>query len=103
DARHMIFDRLLKTPGEATQAAIRRMAEIPDFPIEPRHLRIHAERHAEVNSELAAWLPSDVIVFEQSFERAPRTTEDLQLIARRRLEAIEHDLLHGKFAQGDTL
>jgi hypothetical protein len=103
DARHMIFDRLLKTPGEATQAAIRRMAEIPDFPIEPKHLRIHAERHAEVNSELVAWLPSDVVVFEKSFDRAPRTTEDLQLIARRRIEAIEHDLLHGKFAQGDTL
>lgn len=103
DARHTIFDRLLKTPGEATQAAIRRMAEIPDFPIEPKHLRIHAERHAEVNSELFAWLPSDVVVFERNFDRAPRTTEDLQLIARRRLEAIEHDLLHGKFAQGDTL
>ncbi|WP_157080354.1 hypothetical protein [Sphingobium cloacae] len=79
------------------------MAEIADFPIEPKHLRIHAERHAEVNSELVAWLPSDVVVFENSFDRAPRTTEDLQLIARRRLEAVEHDLLHGKFAQGDTL
>jgi len=44
-----------------------------------------------------------VLTFERTFDRAPITTGDLQLLARRRIEDIQHDLIHGKFAQGDTL
>nr|WP_281124947.1 hypothetical protein [Sphingomonas sp. AR_OL41] len=103
DARNMIFDLLRNTPGEATHAALLRLSDVPDFPIEPRHLRIWTRRHAEADAVLVEWQPADVKTFEQSFDRAPTTTADLQLVARRRLERIQHDLIDGKYAQGDTL
>lgn len=102
-AREAIFSRILETPGEATQAVLRRLMAIPGFPIEPQWLRIHALRRAERDAELAPWLPGDVIEMERSKDRAPTTTADLLLLAQRRLEAMRHDLFHGKFTQGDTL
>jgi hypothetical protein len=103
DARNMIFDRLTKTPGEATHAALRRLEAIADFPIRPEWIRVHAERRAEADAELPAWAAEDVVRFERTFDHPPTTTADLQLLARRRLEGIQHDLIDGKFAQGDTL
>lgn len=103
DARNAIFNRILETPGEATQAVLRRLMTIPEFPIRPEWLRIHALRHAERDAELAPWLPGDVIVMERLHDRAPTTSADLLLLAQRRLEAIRHDIIDGKFAQGDTL
>jgi hypothetical protein len=103
DAREMIFHRLTKTPGEAAQAALERLSAIPNFPIRPEWVRIHAFRHAEADAELAAWMPDDVLTFERTFDRAPTTTADLQLLARRRIEGIQHDLINGRFSQGDTL
>ncbi len=103
DARNMIFDRLIKTSGEATHAALKRLEQIPDFPIRPDWIRIHALRRAEGDAELPPWAPEDVVTFERTFDRAPTTTGDLQLLARRRIEGIQHDLINGKFSQGDTL
>jgi hypothetical protein len=103
DARNLIFDRLLKIPGEATHAALKRLEQIPDFPIRPEWMRVHALRRAEADAELPPWEPEDVLTFERTFDRAPTTTGDLQLLARRRIEDIQHDLIHGKFTQGDTL
>jgi hypothetical protein len=48
-------------------------------------------------------MPDDVMIFERTFDRPPATTADLQLLARRRIEGIQHDLINGRFAQGDTL
>lgn len=103
DARNMIFDRITKTPGEATHAALLRLSSIPDFPIPSEWMRVHAFRRAEADAELAPWKPEDVITFERTSDRPPTTTADLQLLARRRIEAIEHDLINGRFSQGDTL
>ena len=103
DARNMIFDRITKTPGEATHAALLRLAAIPDFHIRPDWVRTHALRRAEADAELVAWMPSDVLTFERTSDRAPTTTADLQFLARRRIEGIQHDLINGRFAQGDTL
>ena len=103
DARNMIFDSLIKTPGEATHAALKRLERIEDFPIRPELMRVHAARRAEADAELPRWEPEDVVIFERAFDRPPTTTADLQLIARRRLESVQHDLINGKFAQGDTL
>jgi hypothetical protein len=44
-----------------------------------------------------------VVTFERTSDRPPTTTGDLQLVARRRIESIQHDLIHARFAQGDTL
>ena len=103
EARNAIFHRIVATSGEATQAVLRELMAIPDFPIEAKWIAIHAMRHAERDAELAAWSPEDVISMEKEHERAPVTTADLQLLAVRRLEALRHDLFHHKFAQGDTL
>lgn len=103
DARNMIFELLRKTRGEATHAALVRLTALPGCPIEPKHMRIWTRRHAEADAVLAEWQPGDVITFERSFDRAPTTTIDLQLAARRRIERIQHDLINGKYAQGDTL
>ena len=103
DARNMTFDRLIKTPGEATHAALKRLERIPDFPIQPNWMRIHALRRAEADAVLPAWAPEDVMTFERTSDHPPNTTADLQLLARRRIEDIQHDLINGKFTQGDTL
>ena len=103
DARNMIFDRLIKIPGEATHAALKRLEQIPDFPIRPDWMRIHALRRAEGDAVLPPWAPEDVMTFERTLDHPPITTADLQLLARRRIEDIQHDLINGKFTQGDTL
>jgi len=103
DARNMIFDRLIKVPGEATHAALKRLEQIPDFPIRPDWMRVHALRRAEGDAVLPPWAAEDVMTFERTSDRPPTTTADLQLLARRRIEDIQHDLINGKFTQGDTL
>lgn len=103
DARNAIFNRILETPGEATQAVLRRLMGIPEFPIKPEWLRLHAFRRAERDAILAPWAAGDVLNMERTHDRAPTTTADLQLLARRRLEATTHDLFHGKNSQGDTV
>ncbi|MDO9608649.1 MAG: hypothetical protein Q7J26_09005 [Brevundimonas sp.] len=52
---------------------------------------------------MTPWMAHDLIDFEQSFEKSPTTTLELQALVRRRVEKIAHDLVHGKFAQADTL
>jgi hypothetical protein len=103
DARNAIFNRILETPGEATQAVLKRLMTVPDFPIKPEWLRLHALRRAERDAILEPWSPGDVLDMERTHDRAPTTTEDLQLVATRRLEAMTHDLFHGKNSQGDTV
>lgn len=103
DARNMIFDRLIKIPGEATHAALKRLEQIPDFPIRPDWMHVRALRRAEADAVLPPWAPEDVMTFERTSDHPPTTTGDLQLLARRRIEGIQHDLINGKFAQGDTL
>lgn len=94
-ARAAIFNRITETPGEATQATLHRLAAIPNFPIKPEWLRIHALRRAERDAELPAWFPEDVVVMERTHDHAPSTTADLQLLVRRRFEAVVHDLFDG--------
>ncbi|MDG2532571.1 hypothetical protein P6144_02835 [Sphingomonas sp. HITSZ_GF] len=102
-ARNAIFTRITATPGEATQAVFRRLMVIPNFSIQPDWLQIQSMRRAENDAALEPWFPGDVIVMERTMDRAPVTTADLQLLARRRFEDLVHDLFHHKFQQGDTL
>jgi hypothetical protein len=55
------------------------------------------------DSEGAAWPPAEVIAFEATAEAAPSTAKDLQRTALRRFDDMQHELLHGDFAQGATL
>jgi hypothetical protein len=48
-------------------------------------------------------VPADALTFEQRHEAPSRTAKDLQSVLLRRLEDIQHDLLHGDFSQGQTL
>jgi hypothetical protein len=62
-----------------------------------------AVQRAISDSENAPWAPGDALVFEQSSEMSPRTAKDLQAVLVGRIEDMQHDLLHGDFAQGLTL
>ncbi|RWK68271.1 MAG: hypothetical protein EOR54_14620 [Mesorhizobium sp.] len=103
EARDAAFERLRDTPGEATHAALMRLAQRDGFPIPSDWLRKLARRRANDDAVLAAWRPEDVVLFENEFDRPPLTTADLQLIARRRTEQIQHDLHHDRFALGDVV
>jgi hypothetical protein len=43
-----------------------------------------------------------VLAYEKTFETAPNTGKDLKHVIMRRLADIQHDLLHGDFAQGKS-
>ena len=62
-----------------------------------------ARHRAAEDSESAPWPPAEPFAFERSYETAPHTARDLQRVALRRLADIQHELLHGDFAQGATL
>lgn len=102
-ARGVALRELVDTPGRATFEAIRRLAEAPDCPLRPSWLRMTARERAASDAESAPWLAGDPHAFEQSHDAAPRTARDLQLVALRRLDDLQHELLHGDFAQGATV
>jgi hypothetical protein len=102
-ARSAVFNRFVKTPGAFTFHALLRLQNDPACPIPPARLRALAESRAIDDSESAPWGPSEALAFEQDHEFAPCTAKDLQSVLLRRLEDIQHDLLHGDFAQGLTL
>jgi len=103
EARRTVFSRLAETPGRATFEALLRFADNPHFGVPPARLRAIAISRAAEDSENAPWVPCDPLAFEGSFETAPYTAADLQRVALRRLADIQHDLLHGDFAQGATV
>jgi hypothetical protein len=102
-ARGAAFKHLLDTPGRATFAALQRLAANPNCPIDPSRLRELAYERAAQDAESAVWLPGEAAVFEVAAEAAPSTAKDLQRTVLRRFDDMQHDLLHGDFAQGGTL
>ncbi len=102
-ARGAAFKMLYETPGRATFDALNCFAQTPGFPIPMENLLHLAIERAELDSETAPWAPGDFKAFEQTCQTAPHTGRDLQLVALRRLADIQHDLLHGDFAQGSNV
>ena len=102
-ARGAAFKQLIDTPGRATFAALDRLANDPNCPIDRNHLRELAIERAHQDAESAAWLPGEAAAFEAAAEAAPSTAKDLQRTVLRRFDDMQHDLLHGDFAQGATL
>jgi len=102
-ARGAAFKQLIDTPGRATFAALHRLMENPDCPIDRNRLHEFAVERAAQDSESAPWPPGEVAAFEAAAEAAPSTAKDLQRTLLRRLDDLHHDLLHGDFAQGTTL
>jgi hypothetical protein len=102
-ARSAAFNQLVETAGQATHDAILRLADNPDCPIPGTKLRKLARERAAQDSESARWLPAEVVAFEKTAETAPSKSKDLQRVALRRLDDMQHDLLHADFAQGSTV
>ena len=103
EARGAAFNRLVETPGRATFDVLRRHAKETDWPISgARLLELSVDRAAQ-DSESAAWLAGENLAFERTAETMPYTSLDLQRLALRRLDDIQHDLLHADFAQGATV
>ncbi len=98
-ARSAAFNQLTAIPGRATFDALLRLAENPDCPIPKTRLHELARDRAAQDSESAPWLPAEAVAFEQT-AAAPSTAKDLQRVALRRLDDMQHELLHGDFAQG---
>ena len=99
-ARSAAFNQLTAISGRATFDALLRLAENPDCPITKPRLHELAGARAAQDSESAPWLPAETVAFEQTAETAPSTAKDLQRVALRRLDDMQHELLHGDFAQG---
>jgi hypothetical protein len=102
-AHSALFSRLVNTPGAATYQALLRFQADPNCQIPSTRLRALAEERAVQDSESAPWVPSEALAFEKHHETEPRTAKDLRLLLVSRLEDMQHDLLHGDFAQGLTL
>jgi hypothetical protein len=102
-ARGAAFNQLVETPGRATFDALPRLAEEPGFPVTKTRLCELARERAAKDSESATWPPAEVIAFEQTMEAAPSTGKDLQRTGLRRFDDMQHDLVHGDFAQGATV
>ncbi len=102
-ARGAAFKQLIDTPGRATFAAIGRLAADPNCPIDRNVLRDRASERAHLDAESGPWLPGEAAAFEAAAEAAPSTAVDVQRTVLRRFDDLQHDLLHGDFAQGPTL
>jgi hypothetical protein len=102
-ARDAAFKQLIDTPGRATFAALQRLTDDPNCPIDRTYLRECAVERAHLDAENAPWLPGEAAEFEAAAEAAPSTAKDLQQTALRRFDDMQHDLRHGDFAQGATL
>jgi hypothetical protein len=102
-ARSHLVEKLVKTPGRATYETLLRLNDDPEFKSRPGRFRELAIGRAAEDSEHAPWDGAAIERFETEFDDTPRTGADLLLLARRRLEDIEHDLRQGDFAQGKTL
>ena len=103
EARGAAFNRLVETSGRATFDVLRRHAKEADWPISAARLLELALHRAAQDSESATWLPGETLAFERTAETVPYTSRDLQRVALRRLDDIQHDLLHADFAQGATV
>ncbi len=103
EARSAAFNTLVSTPGPATFDAMKRLIDLPDFPIPKSRMHALAHARASEDAELSPWSADEAVQVEQQFERPPATGKELQLVALQRLEDIQHDLIHGDFQQGTTL
>ncbi len=102
-ARNALFNYLVNVPGRATFSLLGRLAKLKDFPISAARLAEIALDRARSDAEQAPWLPGGAYALEQDFDMAPRTPADLQAVALRRLDDIQHDLQNDDFSQGRTL
>lgn len=100
--RNYLLRKFARTPGRATYDALFRLGQ-DERPLHRIHMQMQAWKRAAYDSEGTPWHPSDVVAFESRFELLPRTPRDLQKVALRRLEDLQHSLLNGDFTQGTTL
>ena len=103
EARSAAFTALVSTPGRAAFDAILRLIDTPNFPVARSRLLALAYERAAKDAENTVWAADEPLRFEQQFEKSPTTGPELQLVALRRLEDMQHDLIHGDFQQGTTL
>jgi hypothetical protein len=103
EAHGAAFNRLAETPGRATFQALLRLPKHPYCAIPSSRLHAIAFNRAAQDSESALWRPTEPHEFERSFETGPQTARDLQRVAIGGVADIQHDVLHGDFAQGATV
>ena len=103
EARSAVFKTLVDSPGEAAFETIMKLIGVPNFPIKESRLRALAYERAAKDAEPSAWVAGEAYQVERQFEASPKTAQELQLLVLRRLEDMQHELIHGDFQQGKTL
>jgi hypothetical protein len=101
-ARGALFKLLRDAPGQATIAALRRLANNPDIPIAKAGAEQWCLERAAADSENSPWPADEAIALEHAFDVAPRTPAELQAVTLRRISDIAYDLVHGDSSLGDV-
>jgi hypothetical protein len=102
-ARSSLFKQLYETPGRETLEALKRIENDPELQFPAERLRELAYDRASADAEHDPWPASEAYELEKTFDSAPRTPRDLQLVALSRIAEIDHDLHHHRFSQGKTV
>lgn len=102
-ARSALFRHLVDTPGRATLRALQALMNVRDFPIPIKRLAALCKQRAAEDSEHAAWSSDEVRRFEHDHTVVPHTPVDLQRLVLRRIDDLQHQLLHAEYGQGSTL
>jgi hypothetical protein len=95
DARNSLLELLNKLPGKESFLALQDIAKVhPEEASRPWIMHL-AKTKAELDGNIAAWSPSQVIDFQKELERTPRNHKELAELAILRLLDLKDDLEHG--------
>lgn len=98
--RQQALQFLAEISGKGSYSALKRLIEIPEFSLINSYMKDLARKRVESDSEIAAWIEADVLLFEKNHEALPRTPAELQRVVEGRLKDLQHDLIHSDFGQG---
>lgn len=101
-ARSSLFRQLYETPGRETLDALKRIGADPNLQFPADRLAELAYGRASADAEHEPWSASEAFDLERTFDPAPRTPRDLQLVALSRIAEMNDDLHNHRFSQGKT-
>lgn len=101
--RGKLLERFTSIPGRQTVDTLLSLRDRPEWAYLRERLLIWAERRAAADGDLKRWEPSDVVQFEERFERPVGSSNDLYEVAYSRLASLKYELEHDDFSNRDLL
>lgn len=95
DARNALFAFIRETPGKDAFLALVEMARAHPEEDSRHWMNLHAKTKAAIDTDIAAWTPTQVRDFNDHLIRTPSNHRELWHLAVDRLEALKHDLEDG--------